>query len=703
LAEPSGNIAGVTTWVNDDTTALSYEEKVALIDRNVANILEGIVKTHTFKGDYVEMTYADVQALSAEFAAKTSDVYVESAAVNRATAAEAMVLLKNNDNMLPLPASKSVAIVNSSVFEGGGMNLGGSGVSYGDFIVEGGGSAQVTFDANYTVDFKKGFENAGYTVVDDIVTPGTAITAAKAAELAAAADYGVYVISRPSSEGADNTQASFDMYDYETASYNALITAFHAVDKDVIVLINAGASINVQAFKANADAILVTWLPGTEGGNALLDILTGAVNPSGKHAQTFPLEYNDSPSIALAKAEHEGNTWSSDPEYYDEGVYVGYRYFSTFDKEDRVAYPFGYGLSYTTFEFSDLELSKKAFSPDNPNDVVTASVTVTNTGSIAGMEVVQLYLSADSWEEEGRPKQELRAYGKTGLLQPGESETITLEIKLRDLQYYDDGNPDNVLDDLDTLNEYTDGQQWVVEVGTVFTATINTNGENAANPNSPLTGLSDTFVYGDAPTDPTDPTEPTPTTPAISLPSGNTTPPKAPTVTSSSSSGSSSSAEPTATPVPAAKPTPLQVAPLLIASAIASTDTLEINGVAHELPSAKIADYNWIKLRDLAYLLNNTSKQFSLGWDDATKTITITTRSAYASVGDELGTILTGSIPTNASMHRILLDGVEIKLAAYNINGYNYFRLRDLAIVLDFALTYRETDAAAVIDLTKGY
>ena len=504
LAEPSygGVLAEIMAWVDNDATDLTHAEKIAIIDRNVTNILNGVVKTHTFKGTYASLTNADVAALSAAFADKSSEVYEDSVPVNRDTAAEAMVLLKNENDTLPLPAEPEdgkVAIVNTSVFSGGGGFGMGGGTSYGDFIVEGGGSAQVTFYPSFTVDFAEGFENAGYEVVDDIVTPGVAITAEKAAELAEEADYGVYIVSRPSSEGADNTQTSFDLYAYEAASYEALVEAFHDADKPVIVLINCGAAINVQAFKASADAILVTWLPGTEGGNALLDILTGAVNPSGKLAQSFPLEYNDSPSIAMAKENHVGKTWSSDPEYYDDGVYVGYRYFTTFGKEDRVAYPFGYGLSYTTFEFSDLALDKHVFAATPDDETLEVTVTVTNTGGVAGQEVVQLYLGADSYEDEGRPIRELKAYAKTKVLEPGESEEVTLTINKRDLQYFDDGNPDNDLDDPEALLNYADNEDisecWKVEPNTIFTVTV---GNSSATEDLSSLGVSDDFVY-DAP------------------------------------------------------------------------------------------------------------------------------------------------------------------------------------------------------------
>jgi beta-glucosidase len=501
LAMPSGNLEQVRAWLNDDNSAdgFTYEEKVAMIDRNVENILNSIVKTHTFNGDYAELTSSDIAELSGDF--WNTELYKESDEINRATAAEGMVLLKNEAQALPLPANKTVSIVNVSSFGGGGMFGigGGSGVYYQDMMVEGGGSAQVTWDAAYVVDFKKGFENAGYTVYDEYLSNGTqtgaapditAITAAQANQMAANSDYGVFIISRPSSEGADNVQSSFDMSAAEAESYNALTEAFHAVGKKVIALINSGAAINVQEFKESADAVLVTWLPGNEGGNATLDILTGKVNPSGKLTQTFPLEYNDSPSIAMAK--HEDLTWSSDPEYYDEGVYVGYRYFTTFGKEDRVAYPFGYGLSYTTFSFSDLKLDKNLFPEGNDSETLTAAVTVTNTGTTAGKEVVELYLGADSYVEEGRPIRELKAYGKTGSLLPGESETIELTITKRDLQYFDDNNPDNDLDS-EIVYQTESDSRWTVESGTVFTLSV---GSSSATDALETNGVSDTFVYG---------------------------------------------------------------------------------------------------------------------------------------------------------------------------------------------------------------
>jgi hypothetical protein len=158
-----------------------------------------------------------------------------------------------------------------------------------------------------------------------------------------------------------------------------------------------------------------------------------------------------------------------------------------------VAYPFGYGLSYTRFSISDLKLDKTRFDKDAPDDTITATVKVKNTGGVAGKEVVQLYLNADTWQAEGRPRQELKAYAKTKLLQPGEEETVSLTLTLRDLQYFDDANPTNDLSNV----TYGNGKGWTVADGTVFTVTVRDNAENAETPNVPIAGPTGVFLYGD--------------------------------------------------------------------------------------------------------------------------------------------------------------------------------------------------------------
>jgi hypothetical protein len=237
------------------------------------------------------------------------------------------------------------------------------------------------------------------------------------------------------------------------------------------------------------------WLPGSEGANAIGNILVGKANPSGKLTQTFPLTYSDSPSIAMATEAHAGRTWATNPVYYDEGVYVGYRYFDTFSKEDRVAYPFGYGLSYTTFELSNLSVDKAVFSGAADGETVTVSVDVKNTGAVAGKEVVQIYLSASTWQEEGRPKHDLRAFAKSKLLAPGEAQTLTFELGLRDLQWFDDGNPDNDLTNVTYNKDDGTGVGWTVADGTEFTVLARVTAGDGAEPNKPISGPEAEFTY----------------------------------------------------------------------------------------------------------------------------------------------------------------------------------------------------------------
>jgi beta-glucosidase len=191
-------------------------------------------------------------------------------------------------------------------------------------------------------------------------------------------------------------------------------------------------------WRDQVDAILLAWQPGLEGGNAITDVLSGKVDPSGKLATTFPAKYEDVPSAKSFpgkefpdKATPGMMGMRSIPAEvtYQEGVYVGYRYYSTFNVKP--AYAFGYGLSYTSFSYSDLKLSSSAF-----KGKLTVTVNVTNTGQVAGKEVVQLYVSAPATKLD-KPAEELRAFGKTGLLQPGKSQALTFVLTAADLASFD--------------------------------------------------------------------------------------------------------------------------------------------------------------------------------------------------------------------------------------------------------------------------
>ncbi|MDR1135225.1 MAG: glycoside hydrolase family 3 C-terminal domain-containing protein [Clostridiales Family XIII bacterium] len=495
LGEANRDAAAVWSWINDSTISQAEKNRrIGLVNRSVKNILGVIVKTNAFKGTYGTLlpdgTYSDlkqedVNKRSDDFAKST--VYSASKPVAKSVSDEGMVLLKNENGVLPFAGNEKLALVTSQFAWDELNELGwyGNTASLGDFVTQGRGSAQVKFNEGdkYAPTLNEALKAAGFDVdwkIDGNIATDSAIaakTAAAAAETAAAsaaasADAGIFVLTRVTGEGADLTAEYFDLTEREKIVFGAYADAFHKAGKKMIVLINAGAAVNTTEFREKADAILEVWMPGTEGARSIADALKGAVNPSGKLTQTFPLTYADSSSIAMATDAHKGSTWGTNPVYYDEGVYVGYRYFNTFNTLDRVAYPFGYGLSYTTFAFSDLNVSKNIFNKNNPNDTIDVSVKVTNTGSRPGKEVVQLYLGASTYQTEKRPVSELKAFGKTQLLAPGASETVKMTLKLRDLQYYDDGNPNNILKEMIAADAYQGPDRWTVADGTVFTVTV---------------------------------------------------------------------------------------------------------------------------------------------------------------------------------------------------------------------------------------
>jgi beta-glucosidase len=198
--------------------------------------------------------------------------------------------------------------------------------------------------------------------------------------------------------------------------------------------------IEVSSWQDKADAVLLSWQPGLEAGNAVADVVSGKVNPSGRLATTFPVKYTDEassksfPGKGFPGKEETGMLGMKvmpAEVTYNEGIYVGYRYFNSFGVKP--AYAFGYGLSYTRFNYSALKLSSSTFAGK-----LTASVTVTNSGSVAGKEVVQLYITAPKGKLD-KPSLELKAFTKTRVLQPGQSQTVSFTINAADLASFDTG------------------------------------------------------------------------------------------------------------------------------------------------------------------------------------------------------------------------------------------------------------------------
>src|ERR1041385_3781195 len=252
-------------------------------------------------------------------------------------------------------------------------------------------------------------------------------------------DVAVFTLGRTSGEFEDrHVENDFTLTSQEREMIERVSDAFHSKGKKVVVVLNVGGPLEIASWRSKVDAILLAWQPGQEGGNSIADVLRGRVNPSGKLATTFPMSYNDVPSAATFPGKelvgvrpYIENPFAGKPAeaVYEEGIYVGYRYYDTFGVKP--AYEFGYGLSYTQFSFSNMKVNKDRF--ESP---VTVTVTVENVGKLSGKEVIQLYISAPG-KRLKKPKNELKAFARTKVLRPGESQTISFQITLKDLASFD--------------------------------------------------------------------------------------------------------------------------------------------------------------------------------------------------------------------------------------------------------------------------
>ena len=422
---------------------------MADVDRNVRRMLEYIVKTPSFK----------------QYPASNAPDFKAHAAITRQSAAEGIVLLKNNGT-LPWKDVKTVALFgeNSYNFLSGGV---GSGCVHPPYVVdmlEGLKNAGIKSSETLTDIYRKYIDYARVKfqaerhpakwfqteMMGQQKYPEISISPIAIDKEVNTADAAIITIGRQAGEGIDrDIQTEFNLIPEEHALIIDVCNAFHQAGKPVVVIINSGSVIETASWSSYPDAILCAWQPGMEGGNSVADLLTGKVNPSGKLTMTWPLAATDHPSTKgypgtmdfytyEVTRGYTGQVQGYDYTNHDEDIYVGYRFFDTFNKE--VAYPFGNGLSYTTFEFS-----KPAVKVNG--DVVAVSVTVKNTGSVAGKEVAQVYVTAPKGQIE-KPAQELKAFAKTRELKPGESQTLTMQIPVRMLASFDEA-----------------GSQWLTEGG----------------------------------------------------------------------------------------------------------------------------------------------------------------------------------------------------------------------------------------------
>ncbi|HET6994836.1 MAG TPA: glycoside hydrolase family 3 C-terminal domain-containing protein [Chitinophagaceae bacterium] len=424
----------------------TLDEKV--LDENAERIVKYILGTQSYK-KYAFSNKPDLES---------------HAVIARTAAAEGMVLLKNNNAALPFTnAIKTVATFGNTSY---------------DFISGGTGSGDV--NEAYTISLVQGMSNAGYKLDDEVKdtytsyltdyrakhpkkgffqefmnptpsAPEFTVDKELVAKKASEDDIALITIGRNAGEGRDRkVENDFNLSATEQELIKNVANAFHAKNKKVIVVLNIGGAIETASWRDNVDAILLAWQPGLEGGNAVADILSGKMNPSGKLATSFPVKYEDVPSASSfpgkefpEKATTGGFGMKLVPGEvtYDEDIYVGYRYYTSFNVKP--AYEFGYGLSYTQFKYSDLTLSSKDFTKP-----VTATITITNTGKTAGKEAAQLYITAPSGKLN-KPVMELKAFGKTNLLKPGQSQKLSFVINPSDLASFN-----------------TDATAWIADAGT---------------------------------------------------------------------------------------------------------------------------------------------------------------------------------------------------------------------------------------------
>jgi beta-glucosidase len=406
------------------------------LDICVKRILQYLVKTPAFRA----YKYSNKPDLKAH------------AEVTRRCATEGMVLLKNEGQTLPMSNTKTV-----SVF----------GITSYDFIAGGTGSGDV--NKAYTIDLMQGLTEAGLKVNTKLanlyqsyknyqesitaagparggwfwgkaVLPEMAVSRNIINVQAQESDVAIITLGRQAGEGSDRQEeGDFTLTDVERQLITDVCNAFHQARKPVVVVLNMGNVIETASWKSMPDAILLAWQPGQEGGRSVADVLTGKAYPSGKLTMTWPNNLIDLPSSAsfpnvrpaAAAPRRRGNDNKVEFQDYTkhtEGINVGYRYFTT--TQASVSYPFGFGLSYTTFSYSKPVVKAT-------NDGLTASVIVTNTGASVGKEVVELYVSAPAGGLE-KPARELKAFAKTSELRPGQRETLTMHLSFYDLASFNE-------------------------------------------------------------------------------------------------------------------------------------------------------------------------------------------------------------------------------------------------------------------------
>ena len=411
------------------------------LDKCVKRVLELVVRSPRFNG-YKYSNNPDLKA---------------HAALTREVASEGFVLLKNDSNTLPLNGAQKVALFGSTSYKfiAGGRGSGDVRKAYvmdlRSGLLANGFSLSKKLDEAYMDHMKKEYERLAPRralrrwYIYDLLPREMEYVYHYIDDAVADAETMIITIGRNSAEAFDrHVERDFNLNSYELGMIHYLSDKCHKVGKKVVVVLNVCGPVEVASWRDKVDAILTCWMPGQEGGNSVADVLLGRVSPTGHLPMTFPMKYSDVPAqnfpinvpetgrnlSRVFDCNHTRLYYLPNIDYtnYVEDIYVGYRHYATNNVE--VAYPFGYGLTYTTFDLSNMKVTEKKGN-------YTITCTVKNTGSFPAKQVVQLY-SSELNPEVDRPAIELRAYQKTPLLQPNEECVVTLNISQEDLMTYNE-------------------------------------------------------------------------------------------------------------------------------------------------------------------------------------------------------------------------------------------------------------------------
>ncbi len=442
----NGRYTEVYNAIKDGSLAM------ADVDRAVEKILQLVVKTPKFRG-YEASEAPDLKA---------------HALVCKKVADEGVVLMKNNKKTLPIAKEKQIALFGVTSYDliPGGTGAGNVNRPYVVNVDEGLANAGFTIEPELDAFYKEFMEDESYRRKRIDGRSNWFIDRERAIEVVPTelieksvqtADIAVITIGRVFGEGKDRDYYySYLLSDRELELIDCVAEAFHAQGKRVAVVINSGGVIDMCTWHDKVDAIVMCWQPGQEGGNTVASVLSGEVNPSGHMPATISTDYKLEPTaknFPLVFADKPFNysfyrqLWNKklplhtvkniDYTNYEEGIYVGYRYFNTFAPK-AVAYPFGFGLSYTTFDFEKMEVAEA-------EGGWNVTVTVTNTGDVAGKDVVQIYVKAPKGELD-KPERELKGFAKTPELAPGESCTVSVFVPRESLASYNESRSVWVVD-----------------------------------------------------------------------------------------------------------------------------------------------------------------------------------------------------------------------------------------------------------------